>query len=191
MGTWGKATTETDKLSEKEARFCYEYVLHLNGSKAAALAGYAQRSARVTASKLLTKPNIQARIRELKDNLAETAEISALRVLKEYEKIAFSDICDLREGWMDMKKFKELTEEQRACIQEVETKETKFGTEVKIKLYDKQKALDGIGRMLGFAAPTKTEVTGKDGKDLFEELSDDELTARVKELEGKLAIILR
>jgi hypothetical protein len=40
--------------------------------------------------------------------------------------------------------------------------------------------------MLGFDAPIKTEVTGKDGKDLFSNLTDDELKARIDELERKL-----
>lgn len=38
---------------------------------------------------------------------------------------------------------------------------------VKIKLYDKQKSLDSISRMLGYDAPIKQELTGKDGKDLI------------------------
>jgi phage terminase small subunit len=45
----------------------------------------------------------------LRDNLAETAEISALRVLKEYEKIAFSNAGQLRDGWITLKEFERLT----------------------------------------------------------------------------------
>ena len=40
--------------------------------------------------------------------------------------------------------------------------------------------------MLGFNAPEKTELTGKDGKDLFANLTDDELDMRIVELERKL-----
>ena len=74
-------------LTSKEERFCYEYVLHLNGAKAATLAGYAKNSARITASKLLTKSNIKERIQHMKDNLAETAQISALKIIQEHSKI--------------------------------------------------------------------------------------------------------
>ena len=168
------------KLAPKEERFCYEYVLLLNATKAAINAGYSEMSARSKGCQLLTKVNIQKRIEYLRTNLAETAEISALRVLKEHEKIAFTDAGQLRDGWMSLKDFETLTDEQKAIIQEVTTKETKYGTEVKIKLYDKQKSLDSINTMLGFNAPEKTELTGKDGKDLIPEmdlskLSDDEL----------------
>jgi phage terminase small subunit len=158
----------------------------LNATKACILAGYKENSARVTGCKLLTKANIQERIKYLKDNLAETAEISALRVLKEHEKIAFADAGQLRNGWMSLKEFEALTPEQKAIIQEVTTKETKYGAEVKVKLFDKQRSLDAINAMLGFDAPIRTELTGKDGKDLFKQLSDDELEKKIAELERKL-----
>ena len=72
------------KLTAKEERFCYQYVLHLNATKACILAGYSDKSACVTGSRLLRKAKVQERVKHLKDNLAETAEISALRVLKEH-----------------------------------------------------------------------------------------------------------
>ena len=88
-----------------------------------------------------------------------------------------------------MKEFESLSDDDKACIQEVSTKTIKrtIGDEpveeefVKIKLYDKQKSLDSISKMLGFDAPVKQEITGKDGKNLFEgidlsKLSQEELT---------------
>lgn len=155
------------ELTPKEERFCQEYVLWLNATKAAANAGYSEKSARVTGCRLLTKVNIQEHIKYLRDNLAETAGISALRVLNEHEKIAFADAGQLRDGWLTLKEFENLTPEQKAIIQEVTTKKTKYGIEYKIRLYDKQKSLDSISRLLGFNAPEKAEITGKDGKDLM------------------------
>ena len=58
-----------DGLSERERRFVENFMgrAHGNGAKAARLAGYSKRSARVTASVLLAKPNIrhaiEARVR--------------------------------------------------------------------------------------------------------------------------------
>ena len=178
--------TNEAKLTAKEERFCYQYVLHLNATKACVLAGYSEKTAYAAGSRLLKNVKVQERIKYLKDNLAETAEISALRVLKEHEKIAFADAGQLRDGWMSLKEFNALTPEQKAIIQEVTTKETKYGTEVKVKLFDKQRSLDSINAMLGFDAPVRTELTGKDGKDLFANLTDDELDMRIVELERKL-----
>lgn len=164
------------ELTPKEEHFCYEYVLHLNATKAATLAGYGEKSARSKGCQLLTKVNIRERIKYLRDNLAETAGISALRVLKEHEKIAFANAGQLRDGWMTLKDFELLTEEQKTCIQEVSSRQVKRVNDegeiiieewVKIKLYDKQKSLDSIKAMLGYDAPEKREITGRDGKDLF------------------------
>jgi phage terminase small subunit len=163
-----KVTENTElKLTPREEKFCYEYVMCLNATKAAVLAGYSEKSATRIASRLSTKVHIQERIKYLKDNLAETAGITALRVIKEHEKIAFSNSGQLRDGWMSLKDYEQLTEDQKSIIQEVTTKDTKYGSEVKIKLYDKQKSLDSITAMLGFNAPEKKELTGKDGKDLI------------------------
>lgn len=54
------------KLTKREKIFCEEYVGNFgNGYKAAIAAGYSQRSAYSIASENLTKPKIQAYIKEL------------------------------------------------------------------------------------------------------------------------------
>lgn len=78
-------------LNDRQERFCYEYVLHLNATKAAINAGYSEKTAYSIGYENLKKPQIQERIRYMQNNLAETAQLSALRVLKEHEKIAFND----------------------------------------------------------------------------------------------------
>jgi hypothetical protein len=82
---------EMAKLTDKQEKFCYEYVLHLNATKAAINAGYSEKTAYSIGGENLKKPEIQERIKYMQDNLAETAQLSALRVLKEHEKIAFND----------------------------------------------------------------------------------------------------
>jgi phage terminase small subunit len=166
------------KLTAKQERFCYEYCLDLNATQAAIRSGYSIKTAGVIGNENLKKPYIQVRIKEMRDNLSETAGITALKIIKEHQKIAFSDGSKLRDGWMELKDFEDLSQEDRACIQEVSTKEEKkeFAgittsvTWVKIKLYDKQKSLESLTDILGFKAPTKTELTGKDGKPLISSL---------------------
>lgn len=163
---------EMAKLTDKQEKFCYEYVLHLNASKAAINAGYSEKTAYSIGNENLKKPEIQERIRYMQNNLAETAQLSALRVLKEHEKIAFSSIANMHQTWIERKYFDELTDDQKACIKSISTKILKknIGTKedpeivdveyVKIELYDKQKALDAISNMLGYNAPTKNEYSG-------------------------------
>ncbi|MDA8391066.1 MAG: terminase small subunit [Gammaproteobacteria bacterium] len=53
-------------LTPKQEQFCLAYARLNDGAKAAREAGYAARSARVTACELLTKENIKERVQELK-----------------------------------------------------------------------------------------------------------------------------
>ena len=159
-------------LNDKQERFCYEYCIDFNGTRAAIRSGYSENTARSIASTLLTKVNIQARIKELQDNLAETAGVSRLRVLNEHKKLAFSSISDLHNTWIQRKEFDELTDDQKSSIAEIDTKiryEYQYNPDskekepiqveyIRIKLFDKQKALDSISKMLGFDAPVKTEL---------------------------------
>lgn len=155
------------KLTDKQERFCYEYCIDFNATQAAIRAGYSERSAAEIGRQNLMKLEIQTRIKEMQTNLSETAGISALKVINEHAKIAFSGISKLKDGWMTLKDFKSLTEDEKSCIQEIQTKEARRsdggdGTIieewVKLKLYDKQKSLDSISNLLGFNAPTKSEV---------------------------------
>ena len=76
-------------LAPKHRRFVDEYLVDLNGTKAAIRAGYSKKSARITASKLLTNPNIAAAVLELRDKLAGKIELTAERTLEEISRLAF------------------------------------------------------------------------------------------------------
>lgn len=159
-----------NKLTARQEKFCYEYVIDLNATQAAIRAGYSQKTAHSIASRMLRIVEVQKFIQSLQADLEKTAGITALRVLKEHKKIAFSDTGMIREGWMTLKAYKELPKEIKDCIQEVATRETKYGSEIKIKFYDKQKSLDSISKILGFDAPTKIEQ-----KIDYTQLSDEQI----------------
>ncbi|HMG92367.1 MAG TPA: terminase small subunit, partial [Chryseolinea sp.] len=108
-----------DELTGKQKRFCEEYIFDFNGARAARAAGYSEDTAKEIASENLTKPNIQAYIKELEEDLGKTAGISRLRVLKEHEKMAFSSIAHLHNTWIQRKEFEELSDDQKACIAEL------------------------------------------------------------------------
>ena len=176
-----RASLEKSGLTPKQERFCYEYLANgFNATKAALKAGYSEKTAFSIGAENLRKPQIKARIEEMKDNLAQTAGISALMIVKEHMKIALASQGQIRDGWMKLKDFEELSDDVKACIQEVTTKEVKKQVKkgqapevevyVRIKMYDKQKSMEALANMLGFNAPTKQELTGADGADLFMQL---------------------
>lgn len=163
-------------LTIKQEKFCTKYLECGNASEAYRDAYNASRMSEETvcnsAYKLLQKGDITARISYLKDHLAEAAGISALQIIREHQKIAFSDATRIRNGWMSLKDFEALTPDEKACIKSIETRQTKRITQdgdelideqAKITCYDKQKALDSIVNMLGYNAPERKEVTGKNG----------------------------
>ena|SRR5690554_2289539 len=165
------------KLTAKQEKFCYEYVIDLNATQAALRAGYSEKTAYSSGSRLLKDVEIQKFIQTLQTDLEKTAGITALKVLKEHKKIAFSDTSMIREGWMTLKAYKELPKEIKDCIQEVATRETKYGNEIKIKFYDKQKSLDSISKILGFDAPTKIEQ-----KIDFDSLTDEQVNSLIAKM---------
>jgi phage terminase small subunit len=167
--TQSKALIE--ELTEKQKIFCREYVYDWNGTRAAKVAGYSEDSAAVIASENLRKPNIQAYITEIQKDLEKLAGISRLQVIGEHQKLAFSSIAKLHNTWITRKEFEELTEDQKASIAEIQTQtrievggidgKTSIQVDyVKIKLFDKQKSLDSISKMLGYDAPKKIELSG-------------------------------
>lgn len=160
------------ELTEKQKKFCEEYIFDFNASRAARVAGYSEDTAASMGYENLRKPEIQDFIAELQDDLEKLAGISRLMVIKEHQKLAFSSIAHLHDSWIERKEFDKLTDEQKSTIAEIQTQirktslvregmpETDIETEfVKIKLYDKQKSLDSISRMMGYEAPKKIEKT--------------------------------
>jgi phage terminase small subunit len=53
---------QTATLTPKQAKFVAEYLVDGNGSAAAVRAGYGAIGAKVTACRLLTNPNLRARL---------------------------------------------------------------------------------------------------------------------------------
>ena len=70
------------KLTQKQERFCQEYLLDLNATQAAIRAGYSKKTARSQGQRLLTNVDIAARIQELQAKWQERTEITQDWVLE-------------------------------------------------------------------------------------------------------------
>lgn len=81
----------------REDVFVQEYLVDLNGAKAAIRAGFSPRSARQTASELLAKLEVQEKLRLAMDARAERTGITADRVLKQLWDMANADPRELAE----------------------------------------------------------------------------------------------
>ena len=163
---YSKVDTDLD-LTQKERIFVQEYLYDWHITRAAIAAGYTPSSAHVTGHHLLKNPKIKRYVKEVQDSIEESLGLSRMRVLHEHMKIAFSSIAHMHNTWVTRKEFEELTNEEKACISEITTQVKRLESEdgpiiyvefVKIKLYDKQRALDSISKMLGYDSPTKIHI---------------------------------
>lgn len=69
--------------NEKHERFCQAYLITLNRTEAAKIAGYSERSAGTQGYELMKKPEILARVRELRKERMERMGLDADFVLHE------------------------------------------------------------------------------------------------------------
>ncbi len=168
-----KTSTQAPKLTDKQKRFAEEYIASLNATKAAILAGYAESGARAAGSRMLSNVVVQEYIQQRKIELDTRIEnkylITRERVLNEYAKLAFSDLRSYYNEDGTLKNIYDLTDDEAAALSASEADEIRVNNEVlgytrKIKVYDKNRALDSIAKVMGYNAPEKRELTGPDGK---------------------------
>ena len=176
------------KLTILEDRFLDEYLIDLDAMAAWIRAGSTAtpRSAKVSACRVLAKPHVQTALAKRRAELAQRNEVSQDRVVQEYRRVGFARITDYlsfgAEG-VTLNESSKLSPEQVAAIESVSQTFTKQGQKViHFKLHSKLGALDSLCKVLGFNAPEKKELTGKDGAPLFPEddlagYTDEELRA--------------
>ena len=79
------------RLNAREQKFVSQYLTHGNGTKAARVAGYSPKSARVIASQNLTKLNIRRAVEAGLHAISVRCAIDAEKVMRELAAIAFSN----------------------------------------------------------------------------------------------------
>lgn len=145
-----------ENLSEKQKKFCEEYIIDFNATKAAIRAGYAENSARQQACEMLTKPNIQKYVALLQQEASRKAQITVDRILREIATIAFNDPRRAFSDKGNLLNIKEMPDDIAAAIQSIkitEEKKSRFDPDdesvsfiKEIKFWDKGKQLELLGR---------------------------------------------
>ena len=143
-------------LTPKQQRFVAEYLIDLNATQAAIRCGYSAKTAKQQGSRLLTHVDIQAAVAEKATRQLETVDLSATRILEEMRRLALADVRGLFDEHGNLRPLHLLTDEQAASVAGVEViiKNAKAGdgqtdTVHKIKVWDKPKALEMLGKHLG------------------------------------------
>lgn len=161
------------KLTPKQMRFVDEYLVDFNATQAAIRAGYKAKTAHVIGAENLRKPKIAEEVARRQKDLQKRTEVSQERVVKELARIAFADVTDYayvmqaiieRDGVKVpvesavIKETCDLTDDQRAAIASIK----QGANGVEIKLHDKIKALELLGRHIG-VFNDKLSLSGADG----------------------------
>ena len=157
------------KLTDKQKRFCEEYLIDLNATQAAIRAGYKNSN---IGRQLITKNYVSEYIEKLLKERSKRTEITADRVLAELAAIAFSDRTDIAKiedgGVVTFTPTDQLDKDAKKTISGIEN--GKYGT--KVTTYDKVKALELIGKHLGMF------TSGADNSAALDKL--DEVLGRIE-----------
>lgn len=146
-------------MTQKQKRFIEEYLIDLNATQAAIRAGYSLDTAKSIGSENLTKPDIQARIAKAMAERSRRTGVNADRVVMELAKIAFVNAKDVIDPDTATVKPDALPEDT-AAIQSVKVKTFgEDGLEREVKMADKLRALELLGRHLGMFKD-KVELSG-------------------------------
>ena len=170
-------------MTDAQKRFCDEYLIDLNATRAYKVA-YSRckkdETANVNGSKLLRNTKVQEYIAERMKEREQRTEITQDMVIKELAKIAFLDIRKLYTENGQLKNIADIDSEIAGAISSLETLEEyegygddreKIGDTQKVKLLDKTKALELLGRHLGIFND-KIDVNIKEKEEKKNAISD-------------------
>lgn len=166
-------------MTEKQKIFADEYLIDLNATRAYRVAYPSVKkdeTAAAAAARMLRNVKVAAYIQDRMQERQKRTEITQDRVLQELAAIAFAkatDYAEIKNECVRIKDTAELDEQQVRALAGIE--EGKFG--IKVKLNDKEKALELLGRHLGMFKD-KLEVSGLEEEkkklgDILEQLRGD------------------
>jgi hypothetical protein len=164
-----KGRTHNKPFNRKLERFVLELYAGKSPMEAMEIAGYKPRPE--NARRMVNSPEVRARLSTFFSQERNMIEIEAMRVRRERDCIAYSNIANYFEPVMEngkptgrvrVKDFTQLPREVAAAIQSI--KPTKLGWE--IKLHDKDSALRAIERRVEAALGDEAQLlpTAKLGK---------------------------
>jgi phage terminase small subunit len=174
--------------SAREANFIRQYLVDFNGARAAQRAGYSARGARVTASRLLSRPNIVAALNKLRTEQAKRLAVTTEQVLAELATCAFSDIGDFWPAPGERIDLSKMDRRVRAAVSSLKIKERVISGKdgqpsllertTEIKLWSKPQALQKLGDHLGlFEGEKKDSLV-----DRVRKMTPEQRVARLEEI---------
>lgn len=146
-------------MTKKQKLFVEEYLIDLNATQAAIRAGYSPETAQEQGSRLLSNVMVKTEIDKAMAERSRRTGVNADRVIMELAKIAFVNAADVIDHKTATVKDG-ASPDDTAAIQSVKVKTFgEDGLEREIKMADKLKALELLGKHLGMFKD-KLELSG-------------------------------
>lgn len=174
-------------MTDAQKRFCDEYLVDLNATRAYKVA-YPKckkdETANAASSRMLRNVKVQEYISKKQQEIEKRTEVTQDMVIKELAKIAFLDIRKLYTENGQLKNIADMDSETAGAISSLETLEEyegygddreKIGDTQKVKLLDKTKALELLGRHLGMFKDKMTIDGNLNTNNPFSGMSTEEL----------------
>ncbi len=148
------------ELTGKQKRFVEEYLIDLNATQAAIRAGYSEKTASEIGSENLGKPQIAEAIAEAQAERSKRTEITQDMVIRELARIGFSDLRKVMTNGGALINPTEWDDDLAGAISSLEVvtvhrgEVDEHGNKVpehihKLKVWDKNSALEKLGKHLG------------------------------------------
>ncbi len=151
-------------MTPKQQRFVEEYLIDLNATQAAIRAGYSAKTANEQGARLLANVSVRAAIAEAKTKRSEETEVNAAWLLARLAQESVADIADIYDDRGNLRPVKDwpmIWRQGLVAGVEVETIGEGAGHVTKIKISDRVKRLELIGKHIDVQAfKEKVEHTG-------------------------------
>jgi phage terminase small subunit len=145
------------ELTNKQLRFCEEYVVDLNATEAAIRSGYSKKTAKQIGSENLSKLAIKDKIEELMLQKRVSSQLTEELIVDELKSLGFYSIKTFINRDNTIATLSDLTTEQLRPVVGIKIKETYTtigdvttkDVTTELKLADKRGALVDLGRHIG------------------------------------------
>ncbi len=152
-------------LNEKRKRFANEYLIDLNATQAARRAGYSEKTAASQGQRLLKNAEVASYLQKRRQEMAKTAKVTPESVVEELAKLAFSDLRKVMTPEGNLLPPQDWPDDMAAAIASMEIVQSGRGDDEsaeythKLKVWDKNSALEKLCKHLGLFAAEKVDVT--------------------------------
>jgi len=156
-------------MQDNHIKFADKYFETLNASESAIYAGFSEATAKQSGYQVLQREDVQEYLAKLRENYSSKHGVTRDRLIEEYAKIAFFDIREIYDVDGGLVHVKQLDDKSAGAIASIKSTEewgeddegrkVVVGTNKEVKIFDKIRALQDLGKHLGLFEKDNSQKT--------------------------------